>query len=157
MPSNQTPNYNLNQWSKDDRVLMEDFNADNAKIDAALQTEAGIRAAAVDALTKSLNQKADHAAVAAKVSIITGAYTGNRKASRVIDLGCQPKAVLLMRYDGETYFNNYIFGGLILPGHPLGGSVVSAEIVSNGFRVTYGGGDSRQTNTNTDYVYIAFV
>lgn len=36
MPSSQTPNYNLNQWSKDDRVLMEDFNADNAKIDAAL-------------------------------------------------------------------------------------------------------------------------
>ena len=36
MPSSQTPNYNLNQWSKDDRVLMEDFNADNAKIDAAI-------------------------------------------------------------------------------------------------------------------------
>ena len=37
MPSSQTPNYNLNQWSKDDRVLMEDFNADNAKIDAAIK------------------------------------------------------------------------------------------------------------------------
>ena len=36
MPSNQTPNYALNQWERDDRVLMEDFNADNAKIDAAL-------------------------------------------------------------------------------------------------------------------------
>ena len=37
MPSNQTPNYQLSQWSRDDRVLMEDFNADNAKIDAALK------------------------------------------------------------------------------------------------------------------------
>ena len=36
MPSNHTPNYALNQWERDDRVLMEDFNADNAKIDAAL-------------------------------------------------------------------------------------------------------------------------
>ena len=36
MPSNQTPNYALNQWERDDRVLMEDFNADNAKIDGAL-------------------------------------------------------------------------------------------------------------------------
>lgn len=33
---NQTENYNLSQWAKTDRILMEDFNADNAKIDAAL-------------------------------------------------------------------------------------------------------------------------
>jgi len=36
MPSNFTPNYQLNQWEPDDRVLRTDFNADNAKIDAAL-------------------------------------------------------------------------------------------------------------------------
>ena len=40
MPSNHTPNYALNQWERDDRVLMEDFNADNAKIDAALAAHA---------------------------------------------------------------------------------------------------------------------
>ena len=44
MPSNQTPNYALNQWERDDRVLMEDFNADNAKIDAALKSGAYARA-----------------------------------------------------------------------------------------------------------------
>ena len=33
---NKTQNYKLNQWEKSDRVLMEDFNADNAKIDAAI-------------------------------------------------------------------------------------------------------------------------
>jgi hypothetical protein len=48
MPSSQTPNYNLNQWSKDDRVLMEDFNADNAKIDAAIKAVDG----RVDALSR---------------------------------------------------------------------------------------------------------
>ena len=36
MPSNQTTNYGLSQWVKSDQVLMEDFNADNAKIDGAL-------------------------------------------------------------------------------------------------------------------------
>jgi len=36
MPSSYTPNYNLNQWEADDRVQRTDFNADNAKIDAAL-------------------------------------------------------------------------------------------------------------------------
>lgn len=34
---NKTPNYQLNQWDKSDRIQMEDFNADNAKIEAALQ------------------------------------------------------------------------------------------------------------------------
>ncbi len=33
---NKTPNYSLSQWSRDDRVLMDDFNSDNAKIDGAL-------------------------------------------------------------------------------------------------------------------------
>ena len=33
---NQTINFGLNQWSSTDRIRMEDFNADNAKIDAAL-------------------------------------------------------------------------------------------------------------------------
>ena len=32
----QTSIYNLNQWVEDDRILREDFNADNAKIEAAL-------------------------------------------------------------------------------------------------------------------------
>ena len=45
MPSNQTPNYALSQWERDDRVLMEDFNADNAKIDAALAALAEAHAA----------------------------------------------------------------------------------------------------------------
>ena len=36
MPTNHTPNYQLSQWERDDRILMEDFNADNAKIDGAL-------------------------------------------------------------------------------------------------------------------------
>ena len=35
---NHTTNYQLNQWAKSDRVLMEDFNSDNQKIDAALGT-----------------------------------------------------------------------------------------------------------------------
>ena len=33
---NKTPNYQLNQWDKSDRIRMEDFNADNAKLEAAL-------------------------------------------------------------------------------------------------------------------------
>ena len=32
----QTENYKLNQWERSDRILMEDFNADNARLEAAL-------------------------------------------------------------------------------------------------------------------------
>ena len=34
---NQTANYQLSQWEATDRILMSDFNSDNAKIDAALK------------------------------------------------------------------------------------------------------------------------
>ena len=37
---NYTENYQLNQWEQTDRVLMDDFNADNAKLDAALKANA---------------------------------------------------------------------------------------------------------------------
>ena len=47
----QTPNFQLNQWSGDDYVRRTDFNADNAKIDAAL-------------------------AAAGNCRIVTGSYTG---------------------------------------------------------------------------------
>ena len=40
MPTNHTPHYNLSQWERNDRILMDDFNADNAKIDAALGVHA---------------------------------------------------------------------------------------------------------------------
>ena len=36
----QTQNYQLSQWEKTDRIEMEDFNADNSKVDAALAAQA---------------------------------------------------------------------------------------------------------------------
>lgn len=38
----KTENYRLNQWDAQDAILREDFNADNAKIDAALAAGAKI-------------------------------------------------------------------------------------------------------------------
>ena len=55
MPSNQTPNYQLNQWERSDKVQMEDFNADNAKIDAALVALADARKTIQTALNKKGN------------------------------------------------------------------------------------------------------
>jgi len=63
MPSNFTPNYNLNQWEADDRVLRTDFNADNAKLDAALGKKA--EQSVVTALQTKVNAKAEQSALTA--------------------------------------------------------------------------------------------
>ena len=55
-----TQNYQLSRWEKDDRIMMEDFNADNEKIDAAL---------------KAANDRIDIKADAAALSDETGART----------------------------------------------------------------------------------
>ena len=67
---NYTKNYQLNQWEKSDRVLMEDFNADNQKIDAAIPR------------------------------IIFGTYTGNGADSQVITLSKRPRALLVLPEEG---------------------------------------------------------
>lgn len=64
MSSKHTPNYNLSQWEKTDQVLMEDFNADNAKIDAAL-----------NGLRSSLNGKASTSALSGLQSTVSGLST----------------------------------------------------------------------------------
>lgn len=45
MASGKTTNYGLNQWVNSDRVQMAEFNADNARIDAALGEKGNCRIA----------------------------------------------------------------------------------------------------------------
>ena len=152
---NKTANYQLSQWAKSDRVLMEDFNADNAKIDA------GIRAAETH-----IDQVA---ATVPKVAV--GTYTGNGAARQSISVGFRPKAVLIMREDGSTRSeasHAFCYGGLVLDGHPIQitasnqGAIplTCAEIYSSGFRACYNN-DSYSTvhaclnASDTVYHYIA--
>lgn len=51
MASQETPNYQLTRWAGTDRILMEEFNSDNEKIDAALKSNADKAAAALAAAT----------------------------------------------------------------------------------------------------------
>ena len=81
-----TQNYQLSRWEKDDRIMMEDFNADNEKIDAALKANAD----AVSALEVGKIDTATFADLQAAVSglaanlgvhgyncrIATGSYVG---------------------------------------------------------------------------------
>jgi len=135
---NKTSNYQLNQWQGSDPVLRTDFNEDNAKLEAALT-----------------------AGLATKAEIVVGTYTGDGAQNRVIDLGFQPKAVLVMDKTGRAGDSTgqlWIHGGLAFPGEPvIYGERNVLNIVSNGFEVhTENDGHVNTNASNCNYHYIAF-
>ena len=73
---NQTANYQLCQWEANDRILMEDFNTDNEKIDAALKANA-------DAI-RLLNEAMPTDKVLALRSLEALAKVANGKATKII-------------------------------------------------------------------------
>ena len=110
----KTSQYQLNQWAAEDRILREDFNRDNANVEAGLvalgervTAEQSAREAAItaeqeardSAVTAAKNEAAasDAQLNAVKVEIATGYYRGNGAESRFISLGRTPKALLLFR------------------------------------------------------------
>lgn len=62
----QTEHYQLNQWEASDRILMEDFNNDNAKLDAALA-----------ALAQTVAGQGETMAGLGNCGIVTGSYVGS--------------------------------------------------------------------------------
>ena len=91
----------------------------------------------------------ENAIAGAGVKLVTGTYAGNNAATRFIDLGFTPKAVLVFTDSGlsATYLSSFpiVYGGLALPDHPsaTGGAVVLA-LSTNGFTV--------YNNSAVDYV-----
>ena len=83
MATNKTANYGLNQWVKSDQVVMADFNADNAAIDAALG---------------ELNTR-----TAALLQAASGTYTGTGSTSNTIQIGFKPQFVLICRGDTPVH------------------------------------------------------
>lgn len=135
MASSYTTNYQLNQWAAADKVLREEFNQDNAKIDGAL-------AAIQSAVDQEADQRQDAVeAVAATVpQIVTGTYVGDGEYSQFIDLGFTPKAVYICHESGTVFSSagwSY-WGGLALPGKPAKRESCNiVSIATNGFQVYY--------------------
>ena len=130
---NKTPNYQLNQWDKSDRIQMEDFNADNAKIEAALET-----------IPK----------------VTYGTYLGNGAESRMIEIGFMPKLVYVCPTKGFTYYSSGLYhsycGGLAMQDTPLlaqaydGTESPVLSVTETGFFVHY-----RVFNVNSDQYTVA--
>ena len=77
----QTPNFQLNQWSGTDYVRRTDFNADNLKIDAALNQKGNCR-------------------------IVTGSYvgTGNYNSATPNSLTFEKAPLLLVIFSNAYFF-----------------------------------------------------
>ena len=84
MASGKTEHYGLNQWEATDKVERLDFNADNAKIDAALKAsgiavgeEKAAREAAVTELTAKDEVLSAAVAKRGNCQVVCGSYIGN--------------------------------------------------------------------------------
>ncbi|MCI9169849.1 MAG: hypothetical protein HFF42_02745 [Lawsonibacter sp.] len=82
MPSNQTAHYALSQWVKSDQVRMEDFNADNAKLDAALKA-AEQRSAGLDAKINTTAAAAEQRSAGLDAKINATAAAAEQRSAAV--------------------------------------------------------------------------
>ena len=107
----KTRNYQLNQWAAGDKVQRVDFNADNAKIDAAIKAvdaKADTRAAqtALDALAATVSGHTSALAGKGNCQIAAGTYTGTGKYSSAsptsLTFPFQPKLVAIQNRAGAT-------------------------------------------------------
>ena len=103
----KTTNYQLNQWDENDYVKREDFNADNAKIDAALQ------ALAEGAAAKKLGEWTLDAAANQFSVPLTGIAPGEYARLRLFFTGKNCEEEYGLRVNGVTsgYRYSYTSGG----------------------------------------------
>lgn len=128
---NHTTNYQLSLWEQDDRIMREDFNDNNRKIDAAL----------------------------AEKPYVTGSYTGDGKnredGGQFIELGFRPSMVIVSSND--VWVSDYIKFSQILYDNPR--YSYEYPFSDTGFSVCSRDGDTRFIDLNRNdkiYCYTAF-
>ena len=142
----KTTNYQLNPWAKSDRVMMDDFNADNLKVDSALA---------------ALGE-----AIAAAPKIAVGSYTGSgscgASSPRTLTFAFQPKLVIVV----ENSWDYLKAGTALISGQSLSagigggtnsGACLSLTVSWSGNSVTwYGPSAEKQLDIeNCEYFYCA--
>ncbi len=101
---------------------------------------------------------ANFTALDESVRIVFGSYVGDRQATRFIDLGATPRAVLLM---GPNNNSNNTDGGLAFPGVPAVYGADNYKVLSveeGGFNVYYRTSPYVESNSGSyAHYYIAFI
>lgn len=139
MASGQTTNFGLNQWAEKDKVLREEFNQDNAKLDIAL---------------KEIPK------------IVTGIYQVPKEQLGQpyhISLGFRPKLVLVWRNQVSGYAVYLLYCAMVLDGYPIKeytSNISLMEIDDDGFvvqRVMYNDNSAYYPSLSeaSEYMYMA--
>ena len=110
MATNQTTNYQLNQWDPTDAVQRVDFNADNAKLDTALkslsdQVVQKANQSALNTLISSVNQKADASTVSSLSSLLNSEISQRQEADSSL------QTALTLKGNCQIYYGTYIGDG----------------------------------------------
>lgn len=157
MATNQTTNYQLNQWESTDAVQRVDFNADNAKIDAALAAKAELSnhealAQTVSGLSATIEEHTAALTGCGNCQIQLMTYQGNGSKSRTLTFECIPKFLFITAHNcwlsaiggaqiGYGYYSTS--GRWIHPGLTWSGTSITltestaAEFLCNGSGITY--------------------
>ena len=142
---NQTTNYQLSQWESTDRILMADFNADNAKLDGLL-AELEDRTATLESAAQGFGN----------CQLYFQTYTGNGATSRTFTFPKQPKLVLL---GGDGYTVLAVAGSTVAPCYATNGTGARGTAYWSGTSVTLGFSAAQHlcNNTNTTYMVVAWI
>ena len=142
----QTGNYQLNQWEKDDRIQMEDFNADNAMLEQVLM-ELATRTNSLERTCASLGNCA----------VYTETYAGTGKTGAVSrTFPGKPMMIMVGSTTGyqftacrgmPTVYPHYISNGLVTISLTWGENSVSWQ----------GSSASDSMNGNTTYYLMALL
>lgn len=125
----QTAQFGLNQWERTDRVLMDDFNNDNQKIDAALAEEGAAR----EALAGTVAAQAAAMSKLGNCKIYTTSYVGNGGygSGRPTQI-TMPEQILLLMISASKERSGFVaWGGKMWVFH-WGGSKDCTTSFSNG-------------------------
>ena len=148
----QTAQFGLNQWERTDRVLMDDFNNDNKKIDAALAAEGAAR----EALAGTVAAQAAAMSKLGNCKIYTTSYVGNGgyDSSRPTQI-TMPERILLVIISATRGNNGFVtWGGTMRSFHTSGSVELPASFLNGGKTVSwYSAGNSEQQLNKSGVTY----
>ena len=167
----RTSNYQLPQWEKTDRIMMEDFNTAMANIESAIDGAKG-DAASANAAAESARSEAQTAAEKAQAAAQTadaitakafspdnmpyklGTYTGTG-LTLTVEVGFRPKAVVTAGRPYSlsepcSFYSVTFFAAL------TSSSDTNIKFLDNGFQLSGGSKSVTYNNSSDNYLYIAF-
>ena len=156
---NQTANYGLSQWEATDRILMENFNSDNAKLDAALAAHDGDIAALEAAVAGKGNCQFSY-------GTYTGSGTYGTGHPTKLTFPFEPKLVIIQNMaaaatdtSGSSQYGRYImFLVRPLTSYYFNSGSFSASITWSGKTVSWASTDGAAYQLNVSgntYLYVA--